>query len=496
MSYAEWYDDLPDEIKAATRVPTGTPAWPLTLVEGEEKAGKSYQLARLSADPRIGMTFAFDWEGRLDEYRSLGDYVLVDWNGTFLDFEAKLKAVAQVPRLPDGRPNLIIIDPITALWRLLVDWADRRARNGKKNRDLLEKDPDAEIVISMNLWNDAKDRWRRVMDVLTSYDGLVVLAARGGEVAVLDAQGNPVANQRSWSVQAEKTLTSDVTAWVRVHRSPRRAELVGAASLNFTVENEAMALPLEDTLAHVIFDLFGAGQADFGARQGTAPTVGFTAAQAKTRLLEAVGRVNDSLNEGERKAEAARIWEAAGLKGIHEITPDQLAEALTLVEAPPAQDGQEPDDGDEDTGPGLDGPEEPQDGPQGDEETEPAPDAQPDDEEPQEEPETADDDPPAASPGPEDVAPFVAEVAQERADRIEAYVKANNADALRRLCRGAGLGDEGNKGQMAARLVDLEIQQEIEEAERREAEEAERAADAGGPAPADPVEYGPGEEPF
>lgn len=55
-----------------TRKPTGAVPWPLVLLEGEEKAGKSWALAELSASDKVGDTYWFDLgEGAADEYGAI-----------------------------------------------------------------------------------------------------------------------------------------------------------------------------------------------------------------------------------------------------------------------------------------------------------------------------------------------------------------------------------------------------------------------------------------
>ena len=52
-----------------TRKPTGRVPWPCILLEGEEKAGKSWALAQLSTSDRIGALYWIDLnEGAGDEY--------------------------------------------------------------------------------------------------------------------------------------------------------------------------------------------------------------------------------------------------------------------------------------------------------------------------------------------------------------------------------------------------------------------------------------------
>lgn len=318
-----------------TRKPTGRIAYPFVLVEGEPKGGKSYAIAALSASPRVGRTFVFELgEVGLDEYAPLGPFEMVVHNGTFSDILGQVRAAMAVPQA-EGKPNVIAIDSGTSLWTLLKDWTDSRARNSQKGRKTLQADPDAEIDPTMNLWNDAKERWRQVVDGLMAWDGIAVIVGRAGEVAKVE-NGQPVANQTEYRVEAEKTLVFDVTAQVRFQRG-QAPRLVAVKSLFVDLPQGGIDLPREATLDHLVFEVLGGGK-EFGSRNVVAPQVGLSVGTAKTRLLDAVKRETPSLQEDEAKAEAVRIWGASGLDGHQEITLAELAAILPGRKTPEAQE--------------------------------------------------------------------------------------------------------------------------------------------------------------
>lgn len=321
--------DLPAGLRL--RQPTGRAAFPVVLVEGEEKGGKTYLLAQLSASPRVGATFAFDLagDGTLDEYAPLGPYRIVETNGTFGDFYQQLKLAASVPPADPDRPNVLGVDSMTSLWSLICDWLDGRARGREKNRKILERDPDAEIQITNDLWNEGKERWRAVMNVLMAYPGIVVVTARGKEVAVVDDNGAPT-RQKTWKVEAEKTLTWDASAWVRVERGvPPRLNAV--RSLSVDLPTEGMALPRANTIEYLVFDVLGAG-VEFGTRSSAAPEVGIHSTDAKKRLLAFV-LAQPNMTEDLAKQRASHVWRRAGLQDRAEVTNADFAEVLRLVAA-------------------------------------------------------------------------------------------------------------------------------------------------------------------
>lgn len=117
---------------------------------------------------------------------------------------------------------MLVIDTMTAEWEMLSEWADNRARareNGKRANSKRAPVPaDAAVTIGMDLWNDAKSRHRKLMNHLLMFPGIVVMLARGAEVAKVE-NGRPVENQRDYKVRGEKDLAFDATAWVRLDRA-------------------------------------------------------------------------------------------------------------------------------------------------------------------------------------------------------------------------------------------------------------------------------------
>lgn len=313
-------DGLPAGLRI--RKPTGAITYPLTLVEGEEKAGKTYALAALSNSPRVGRTFLAELgEGTLDEYAPLGPFDMLEHNGTYTDLYDQLALACSVPSDPE-RPNVVGLDTGTALWRLLCDRADKRAHNNKKNRKAVENDPDAEVVISMNLWNDANARWRRIVDLLMRYPGIAVITARGKEVAVV-RNGEPT-GEVTWAVEAQKSLTWDADAWVRLQRG-KPPRLIAARSLHVDVPATGVELPRDGVLDHVLFDLLAAG-GRFQPTHAALPQVGIATVTAKNRLIEYLS--HQDLDDDEKLRRAATAWREAGLDGLREVTEAQYQAAL------------------------------------------------------------------------------------------------------------------------------------------------------------------------
>ena len=246
------------------RKPTGAVPYPLILVEGEEKSGKSWAAALLSASSRVGQTYWLDLgEGGADEYGAIpgARYLVLEHDGTWAQIVARVQEVkAEAARAKDaGKPPVVlVVDTMTDVWEGLKDWASDRAKQqaAKKGRVI---DPNGEIKVSMNLWNDAGARYRRLMTQLLTFPGVVILIARGKEVAVLDDKGNPVEGRKEWKVEGHKTLAFDATLWLRMYRT-QRPIVVGARSVHVGIRPGADdPKPIEDDhenlLDWIIFDV-------------------------------------------------------------------------------------------------------------------------------------------------------------------------------------------------------------------------------------------------
>lgn len=320
--------------KLRTRKPTGQVAWPLVLVEGQEKTGKTYSALRLSADERIGRAFLFDVaEGSGDEYGPLGDFEIVELDGTYTDFIGQLEAATSIPAR-DDRPNLIVIDSITGLWDGLKVWTENRARNSRRGRKILAEDPDAAVDISMNLWTDANTRWGHMIHLLRAWPGIAVLIARGRETAKVDKDGRPISGETDYRVDAQKDTPYNVTAQVRMTK-PHAATLVSVRSLTVDLPPRGLELPDKDPLAHLIFDILGAGGEGFTIPDIVPASFGRTVIDAKNELVaffEQAGHPTPTATDA-----AKAIWangpcpDASGGDDITEADWKALTDAAALA---------------------------------------------------------------------------------------------------------------------------------------------------------------------
>jgi len=327
-----------------TRKPTGVVPWPLILVEGGEKTGKSYACAVLSASEKVGRTLWLDWgEGAADEYGAVpgARYEVIEHDGSWasiLDQVAAAKEEAQRARDAGEPPVALILDSITCEWEQLKDWANDRAKTQTANRQKLQKDPNAEVNITMNLWNDAAARHRKLMTVLMTFPGIVVITARGGETALVE-NGRPVEGKKSYRVDGHKSLAYDASCWLRLARDSRPS-IVGARSVHAGARpgvDPAELLPKDWSLEWLIFDKLKCNPETAQTRDLTEPkTDVLTPEQIRDEALETTTG-SERIRELYREAKRAR-YDAVAL--VNETGDEEPLLAL-LIRVGEERDGQD-----------------------------------------------------------------------------------------------------------------------------------------------------------
>ena len=298
------------------RKPTGEVAFPFVLVEGESKSGRTYASLRLSADPRVGQTFVFELaENRADEYAALGDFLIVEHDGTLSGLRAQLQAAMAEPTV-DGKPNVIVIDTGSALWDMHKARAAQRARSSKRARQVLAEDPDADIEVGMSYWTAVKDMWwQDFINPLKAWPGIVVMTVKAENKTKVDQDGRPTKDSE-WTRDLEKGTVFATTAVVRT-RHPKPPVVSSVNSLRVEMPSSGVLdLPDTDPLAFLIFDLLGAGGGFVPERINTVDGAALHIGHAKRKLLTMVEQVifeteGVKLDDLTPKIIAGRVWDAA-----------------------------------------------------------------------------------------------------------------------------------------------------------------------------------------
>ncbi|WP_448639303.1 hypothetical protein [Geodermatophilus sp. URMC 63] len=345
-----------------TRKPTGRVPWPCILLEGEEKAGKSWSLAQFSASDKIGALYWIDLnEGAGDEYGAIpgARYQLIEHDGSYAAVLSAVQSVkAEARRAADaGEPPVVLgIDTGSAIWDGLKDWASERAAKSTRNRELLKRDPNAEITISQNLWNDAGSRWRKLQTELLTFPGIVVVTARGKEVTEVDANGRPIEGQKTWSVQTHREFPYAASVWVRLRRG-RRPLIVGARSVHVGIKpNDDPAKEVTDQAASgrllewLVFDALkcdpgtahvrdlvsfhGGGLLEHerteeaAAERGAATPAVRAGGRGEPDVADLVARIGDARGDDELR----EVWAAANRSGLLQVEVPTAGGSYTVAE--------------------------------------------------------------------------------------------------------------------------------------------------------------------
>ena len=316
----------PTHSEGFTRPPTGRPLPPVILVDGIAHGGKSSLAYRLSASQRVHRTFVFEiGERDADQYQRLGRYEIVVLDGTWTDFIDKLAWATKQPH-PPGVPNVIIIDTISRIWEDLKDWASTRARSSRAAREKLANDPDAYIDVSSNYWNDAKERWARMLTLVNRFDGISILIARGDVVQAFE-DGQPVYKATTWSIEAEKRTMFNVTANVSI-RTAHQPKLMSTKNLDVDVPEGGIPLADTEAMDDLIFNIL-ATTADPATVRAVGAAPGVPSVHAKSQIKAVY--MSFDFNETDAVDATKALWKAEVGPGVGEVAVETVERLLTLA---------------------------------------------------------------------------------------------------------------------------------------------------------------------
>ncbi|MFD4957113.1 hypothetical protein [Microbacterium sp. NPDC058389] len=317
-----------------TRKPTGLPSWPVVLLGGREKAGKTWTALHGSTSPLVGRTLYIGiGEDDPDEYSAIpgADFDIVLHDGTYAGIRGAVEDAVAEPRV-DGKPTLIVLDSATRAWNLIVDNAQAVANRKAKGR----QDPlTGDYSVTPDLWNAAAAQWAGIINPLLRHQGPVVVTARIDNVMVM-RNGQPT-QEKEWKIQGHKTLPFDASAVVEMHERGHFL-LTGVRSARIALP-EPRAIP-EFSLPW-FWELLGLAAGAVGERSHSA-IVG------DSGLEDAVAAI-----QGARTmAELQKVWGDVVKAGLgkepelieakdirkHELSATPPADATTADEAPVAPD--------------------------------------------------------------------------------------------------------------------------------------------------------------
>ena len=208
------------------RKASGLPSWPVTLVAGREKVGKSYAAAVASASDLIDRTFWISFgEKDPDEYGAIpGSRIeIIENNNTLADLADAIMFAHQQPK--SDKPHMLVIDSASRIWEAITNRVNATAANrGKRDRN-------GELVIGTDLWNKGNQEWSKLLGIIRRWEGPVVLTARMDQVTVMDDRGLPT-KDKTEKIKTQKNLPYDVDAIVEM---PERgtAILAGVRSVAY-----------------------------------------------------------------------------------------------------------------------------------------------------------------------------------------------------------------------------------------------------------------------
>lgn len=216
-------------LAARRRKPTGRATHPVMLVSGGDHSGKSFELALLTGDTRIGHSYWFEIgrETTANWYGSVpgADYEIIEHDGSWRDLMAALAqahaeahATVNAPDY-DGKPPLLCLDSMSGEWELLRRIAYTRAAASQDNIEKMLADPHAEVDIGPARWNPINDKHKDFMTLVASWPGPVVMTARGKMSLGVDERGNiDYRAGKRYTVNAQQDLAFEAAMHVKLDK--------------------------------------------------------------------------------------------------------------------------------------------------------------------------------------------------------------------------------------------------------------------------------------
>jgi len=295
-----------------TRKLTGKPPWPIVLLAGAEKTGKTWAAVKASTSDLIGNTLWFPMgENDPDEYGLIpgfdsARFDLVEHDGTYRGLRDELAHHLRAERAAKGggKPTLWVLDSGTRLWDLLSNMAQLEmwARLAKKAQQANRPVPDIEQKPSVDLWNTAGDRWGHIFDALREHNGPVIITARMELKTVMSPSGEPT-KDKAQKILAQKSLPFDVDAIVEM---PALGETYLSGVRSVKLASLEPRVVFKDFTVDLLWRRLGLADAPVGQRtHSTIDPADKPAAEADVARVE-LGALCEE--RGWRKEDVAALW--------------------------------------------------------------------------------------------------------------------------------------------------------------------------------------------
>jgi hypothetical protein len=224
-----------------TRKPNGRPAWPIILIAGVEKSGKSWACAQASGDQRIGRTIWISVGEDDPEELDLvpgADFEIAEHTGTLISIRDTVREAVAEPSDPE-HPTLIVVDSGFRLWELISQIAQHEANQRSAARK--NNKPTDEAPITPDLWNKANARWNSILNSLREHTGPVIITGRLDRMMVVDDQGQPVRGPggvtlKEWKIKSQKSLPYDAGAVIQLRGGSHPPIISGVRSAIWTMK--------------------------------------------------------------------------------------------------------------------------------------------------------------------------------------------------------------------------------------------------------------------
>lgn len=256
--------------------PTCRVPWPTALIEGGEKAGKSTEAAKFTGCGRFSRSFWLELgtEGTAEWYGLVpgAAYEVLEHDGKLTSFKQRLAQVHAYAEwtIANGQaPICLVVDTIGALWNQIQAWVDWKARQLPSVKDKLEKNPNADVAVPINIRNQGKALWDEILMAIHRIPGVKILLSRGREVTRFE-NGQPT-KDKSWSIVGHSELRFEMDLHARLQRGAH-VELCGVRHpVNGIKEDEdgtqAEKVRRKDfSLEWLIFERYGLDPANAAVR--------------------------------------------------------------------------------------------------------------------------------------------------------------------------------------------------------------------------------------